>query len=488
MRRSLLCLTLALFATGCTGAKDLFSAHANVAAEAAGQTLTADSLAGLLTTAKGARITPETAEFLANLWVDYQLFGVGLIDGTIGTDSATVVEVMWPEITETIGTRWHEQLMAKRTAFSPSAIDSIYGATDSGAVRVLQHFLIRVPPTASPAARDAAQRKAATLLARVRGGANFAQVATQNTDDQASRATGGVMNAAPRGAYVTPFDSAGWMLKPGEISGVVASPFGFHVIRRPPLAEVRDQLNQYLMFMTGRRLDSLYMDSLGLAKHLEVKSGAPAAVRAAIEDINDHRTSGKALATYDGGKLSVRDLLRWTGSMPPEFNDQLKSATDSQVSGFVRALAQNVLLLEDARANGVDLTAEEYQGLRSGYLAGIDSLKFALGLNSNVLDSTASKSDQRRAAASTVSLYVNKLLRREVPARMVPGPLASFLRDRLSYGINMAGVSRSVELSLSSRDSATAATPTGPALPAPPQLAPQVGPNATAPAPQGGRR
>lgn len=481
MRRSLLCLTLALFATGCSGAKDLFSAHANVAAEAAGQTLSADSLAGLLTTAKGARITPETAEFLANLWVDYQLFGAGLIDGTIGTDSASVVQVMWPEITEMIGTRWHEQLMAKRTAFTPAAIDSVYGATDSGAVRVLQHFLIRVAPTASPAQRTAAERKAAGLLARVRGGASFAQVASQNTDDQASRATGGVMNAAPRGAYVTPFDSAGWLLKPGEISGVVPTPFGFHVLRRPPLTEVREQLEQYLTFMTGRMLDSLYMDSLGTAKNLEVKSGAPAAVRAAIEDVNGHRASTKALATYDGGKLSVRDLLRWTGSMPPEFNDQLKSATDSQVSGFVRALAQNVLLLEDARANGVDLTAQEYQDLRAGYLAGIDTLRFALGLNSDVLDTTASKSDQERAAASTVSSYVNKLLRREVPARMVPGPLASFLRDRMSSGVNMAGVSRSVELALGVRDSATANVPSGSAIPAPPMGAPQV-------APQGGGR
>ena len=476
MRRSLLCLTLALFAAGCSGAKDLFSAHANVAAEAAEQSLSADSLAHLLQTAKGARLTPETAEFLANLWVDFQLFGTGISSGSIATDSATIVRVMWPEITEAIGTRWHDQLMSERTAFSPAGIDSVYNATDGGAVRVLQHFLVRVVPTASQAQRAAAERKAAGLLARVRGGANFGQVASQSTDDQASRATGGVMNAAPRGMYVTPFDSAGWLLKPGEISGLVSTPFGYHVIRRPPLAEVRAQIEEYLREMAGRRLDSLYMDSLGAAKNLRVKSGAAAAVRSAIEDVNGHRRSGKTLASYDGGEFTVRDLLRWTGSAPQELSDQLKTATDSQMTGFVRALTLNALLIEDARAHGVDLTPEEYQSLRAGYMAGLDTLRFALGLNSDVLDSTASSADRGRAVAATMSAYLNKLLRREVPARLIPGGLASYLRDELSYSINMAGVARAVEIAVAARDSATPPPSGGLTLPqGGPQPVPQVG-------------
>lgn len=476
MRRSLLCLTLALFAAGCSGAKDMFSAHANVAAEAAEQTLTADSLASLLQAAKGARLTPETAEFLANLWVDFQLFGTGIAEGKIAADSATIVRVMWPEITEAIGTRWHDQLMEKRTAFTPAGIDSIYNATDAGAVRVLQHFLVKVAPNATDAQRAAAERKAAGLLARVRGGANFGQVAMQNTDDQASRATGGVMNAAPRGYYVTPFDSAGWTLAPGQISGLVASPFGIHVIRRPPLTEVREQIEGYLQAIASRRLDSLYMDSLGLAKDLQVKSGVAGTVRSALEDYNGNRHSGKTLATYKDGKFTVRDLLRWTGSAPPEISDQLKTATDSQVSGFVRQVALNSLLIEDARANGIDLTPEEYQALRTGYIAGIDTLKFALGLNSDVLDSTASAADRQRAVASTMSAYVSKLLRREVPARLIPGGLATYLRDEMSSSINMAGVARAVEIALAARDSATPAPTGGITLPqGGPRPTPQVG-------------
>lgn len=482
MRRSLLSLTLVLAAAGCSGMKDLFSAHANVAAEAAGHTLTTDSLASLMLEAKGARITPETAEFLANVWIDYQLFGNAVVTGVLKTDSAAVTEVMWPEITEAIGNRWHDTLMARRTTFTPTAIDSLYNSTDSSAVRVMQHVLVRVAPTASAAERGVAQRKAAAILARARAGSDFSALARQYTDDQASRQTGGVMNAAPRGAYVTPFDSAGWSLRSGEISGVVASPFGFHILRRPPLAEVRIQLQDFLEYSAGRRLDSLYMDSLGASRHLDVKSNAPATLRAALDDPEGSRNSSKTLASYDDGKLSVREMLRWTGAMPAQMISQLKSATDSQMSGFVRALAQNLLLIDDARANHVDLTAEEYGFLRAGYLAGIDTLRYTIGMTSAVTDTTASLADREHAAELQIASYIGRLLKREAPARAIPGPMTWYLRDRLPYKLNTAGVARAAEVALARRDSSQAGQPQQPALPGAPSAVPQIG------GPQGGGR
>jgi parvulin-like peptidyl-prolyl cis-trans isomerase-like protein len=486
MRRILLSLTLVLAAAGCSGMKDLFSAHADVAAEAGGHTLTADSLASLMLEAKGARMAPETAEFLANLWVDYQLFGNAVVTGALKTDSSAVAEIMWPEITEALGNRWHDTLMARRLAFSPTAVDSVYAATDSQAVRVIQHILIRVAPTATVVERAAGQRKAAGLLARVRAGGDFAALARQFTDDQASKQTGGVMNAAPRGAYVTPFDSAAWSLRAGEISGIVASPFGFHILRRPGLAEVRGQLQDFMQYNAGRRLDSLYMDSLGATRHLEVKSSAPATMRTALDDEEGNRNSSKALATFDGGKLSVREMLRWTGSMPPQMISQLKSATDSQMSGFVRALTQNLLLIDDAKANGITLTPEEFATLRVGFLAGLDTLRYTLGVTRDLNDSTASESVRESAVEQAISDYVARLLKRQAPARAIPGPMVWYLRDRVDYRINMAGVARAAEIALARRDSTQAGSQPGAGIPNGPALAPQVAPPAGAP--QGGGR
>jgi hypothetical protein len=410
-----------------------------------------------------------------------------VVTGVLKTDSSAVSEVMWPEITEAIGSRWHDSLMARRTVFTPAAIDSVYSATDSNAVRVMQHVLIRVAPNATVAERSTAQRKAAGILAKARAGSDFAQLARQFTDDRASQQTGGVMNAAPRGAYVTPFDSAGWSLRPGEISGVVASPFGFHVIRRPPLAEVRTQITQYVEYSAGRRLDSLYMDSLGTAKHLEVKASAPSLLRTALDDPEGNRRSSKALATYDGGKLTMREMLRWTGSMPPQMVSQLKSATDSQMVGFVRALSQNLLLIDDAKSNGITLSPDEFAQLRVTYLAGLDTLRYTLGVTADVTDTTASLANREQATMLQISNYVGRLLRREAPARAIPGPMTWYLRDRIPYRINMAGISRAAEVALARRDSTQAASPQTPALPGPPSAVPQINQGAAPAAPQGGR-
>ena len=480
MRRPILALSLVLTLAGCSGMKDLFTAHANVAAEAGGHTLSSDSLATLMLEAKGARLAPETAEFLANLWVDYQLFGDAVLDGSLKTDSAAVEQVLWPEITEAIGSRWHDSLMARRTMFGGNSVDSAYTADDSTAVRVLQHILVKVAPSATVAERAAGQRKAAGLLARARSG-DFGALARQFTDDQASRSTGGVMRAAPRGAYVTPFDSAGWTLRPGEVSGVVASPFGFHIIRRPPLAEVRQELQNFLEFSAGRRLDSLYMDSLGTAKGLAVKGSAPSIMRSALEDPEGYRNSSKAIATFEGGKLTVREMLRWTGSMPPQMVAQFKTATDTQMVGFARALAQNVLLIEDAKANGIALTADELVGARVTYLASLDTLRYTLGLTMDVTDSSASPADRAAAVELSINTYLGKLLRREAQARAIPGPMTWYLRDHGSYRVNVAGVARAAEIALARRDSTQAQAPQMPGLPTAPSRTPQ------APAPSAGR-
>lgn len=477
MRRTTLALILSLSLAGCTQLSELFSAHADVAAEAAGTRLSTDSLATLMLEAKGARLSPETAEFLANLWIDYQLFGHATVKGLLGTDSASVAEVMWPEITEAIGGRWHDTLMARRTSFSPTAFDSAYASSDSAAVRVIQHLLVRVAPNASQSERAAAQREAQGYLARIRGGADFHALARQVSDDQASKATGGVMNAAPRGAYVTPFDSAAWTLAPGQVSGLVITPFGFHILRRPPIAEARPEIRNFLEFAAGRAIDSMYMDSLATARELKVKDNAASVLRTVLADPEGNRNSTKALATFSGGKLTVRETLRWTGAIGEQMTAQLRSATDTQLVSFVQQLAQNLLLIEAARSNGIDLSPEEFSVLSMNYAGALDTLRLVLGLTGDVIDSTASEDDRMRATNAQISVYVGRLLRREAPARIIPGPMTAYLRDRLSYRINTAGLARATEIAAARRDSAAAVEP-GSAMPAPPAPAPQVAPGA----------
>ncbi len=116
MRRNvILAAGLALGLVGCGNFRDLFSAHADVAAEAAGQQLPSQRLAQILSSGgKGVKINRETADYVANVWIDYSLFGQAVAENKLPVDSVSVAEAVWPDISELKGTHWHDSLMARR--------------------------------------------------------------------------------------------------------------------------------------------------------------------------------------------------------------------------------------------------------------------------------------------------------------------------------------------------------------------------------------
>jgi peptidyl-prolyl cis-trans isomerase D len=116
--------------------------------------------------------------------------------------------------------------------------------------RQASHILVAVPKTATEAERAAAKAKAEGLLAQVKKNpASFAELAKKNSDDPGSAAKGGDLGLFNRGMMVKPFDDAVFAMKQGEISGIVESDFGYHIIKltdvkapdRKSLAEVHAQ-------------------------------------------------------------------------------------------------------------------------------------------------------------------------------------------------------------------------------------------------------
>ena len=187
-RLALLMSVLVGSLTACSSFRDLFSAHADVAAEAGTRKLTPERLAQIMNSGKGIKADREVAKFVANVWVDYSLFGQAVANGKVPLDSASIARAMWPQIAELKGTHWHDTLTARRSAFPPTAADSLYRGND---VRVLQHILYRVPPNAVPEVRNAARKKAEGTLARIKRGADFGQIAAQVSEDPGSKADRG---------------------------------------------------------------------------------------------------------------------------------------------------------------------------------------------------------------------------------------------------------------------------------------------------------
>ena len=80
--------------------------------------------------------------------------------------------------------------------------------------------------------KEHAKRRAEAVLTKAKAGADFAALAKQYSDDPGSGPRGGDLGSFPKRAMVPPFADAAFALKPGELSGIVETDFGFHVIKR----------------------------------------------------------------------------------------------------------------------------------------------------------------------------------------------------------------------------------------------------------------
>ncbi|MGH7525972.1 MAG: peptidylprolyl isomerase [Gemmatimonadales bacterium] len=476
---------LVITLSGCSGFQDLFSAHADVAAEVDGQELPAKRLADLVFgVGKGTRITRETAEFVANAWVDYSLVARAAADGKLPLDSASVAEAMWPELTELKGNHFHDTLMARRSALPPTAADSFYAEKDQ---RLFQHILFGVRSNAEATARTATRKKAEATLTRLKRGAGFGGVAARLSEDAGSKADSGFLPIGPRGRFVAAFDSAAWTLGPGEMTGLVQTPFGYHIIRRPPMTEVRERLTDHLVGRVGVRLDSIYMDSLATANDIEVLSSAPTAMRTAADDPERSTKSTTALVRFRGGELTVQDYLRWVRALPPQYGAQIRQANDSMLQQFARVLAQNMLLLREADSAGVRATPAEWDSLRIRFRAQIDTLLAEIGLDGpEVTDEKASASERQKVAALKLEGYFDRLISGTIRLRPLPSALATILRERTPHEVNDAGVNRAVELGLQLKARADSTARTSPVKPAPGPAPIPGGPPAAAPGAGGG--
>jgi peptidyl-prolyl cis-trans isomerase D len=128
--------------------------------------------------------------------------------------------------------------------------------------RRASHILVNASRDASAADREKAKARATELLEQVRKTpSSFADVARKSSDDTGSAATGGDLGFFARGAMVKPFETAAFAMKKGDISDVVETDFGYHVIqltdiktpRQPTFEELRPTLEAELKQQQAQR-------------------------------------------------------------------------------------------------------------------------------------------------------------------------------------------------------------------------------------------
>jgi hypothetical protein len=464
-RTALVGLAMVVLA-GCEGA---FSGHEDVVARAGGQELTVERLAAILGPAKQVPLRREVVDRVAELWVDYQLLAQAVARGDSLTDSATIAAAAWPLIAQSLANQLHDSLVSA-VAPTPAQVDSAFAAGDH---RFVSHILVRVQGDTTPQVLAAKQRQADGYLRQLRGGADFGDLARRVSEDPGSGPNGGNLGLVGRNMMVRPFEDAAFALEPGQLSDVVRTPFGFHVLWRPRLDQVRDSFTVALGEMFRARFDSLYLDSLTNRTDIRVPKGTAQRVRNAAGALREAKSRTRTFATYRGGKLSEGEFARWLQAFPGQTRGMVLQADDSTLVDFVRSIARNEMLIEEARARGVRLGAAEWDTIRTRYVQDLAQMLAAIGVAPDSLnaDTSAGGNGRVAAAARRVDAYLQSITSRQSPRPYVEVPpfLGDVLRERGRWQISASAVNRVVDRAkvLRGPDDPTAGPPPGAMTPVP---------------------
>jgi len=380
---------------------------------------------------------------LADLWVDYTLLA-----------HAVARDTTFPQLDmEPLVMRQVDQIMVFQLRDSMIQIDTFVTEdelrqryeSEAPAVEMrARHIMFQLPLEATDAQKDSVAAALEAVRARIVGGSDFATLARQLSQDPGTSALGGDLGYFGRGQLVAPFEAAVFELQPGEVSEVVETPMGLHLIR---LEERRVQdfeqiATSYRSQVQARMLaeaESVFVASL-------VDDVGPVSVDEAPELVREiannpgTRLSGRAgrrpIVEWDGGELTVAEFQQVMRIEAPQLRQQLFASSDEEIESFLQGLARRDLLVEAAVANGLRPPADSIAGLVSDAKTQLRAATRMLGLFT--LD-RAPGEDLEIAVARAVKEALEGNL--TGATQVVPLGLIGFqLRDGHSIAINEAGV------------------------------------------------
>ena len=484
MKRTIAIATAAaLTLSACSGLKDALNAHTDWVARAGEANLSVTRLATLLGKSR-APIRKDIAKSVANVWVDYQLLGVAAAHNDSLSDPKLIDEAMWPAIANLKARKWYD-IVSKTWGVEDTLAAQRQWA--SGEMLAADHILL-LTQNMNDAQKAVVKKRIDAIRATVTP-ANFSDVASKNSQDTQSARQGGSLGIFPRGTMVPEFEKALLALKPGEISPVVQTAYGYHIIFRPTYDRIRAQLIQASKGRSVAVAESTYLANVEKAGKIEVKKDAVSTVRAIGNDPDAYRRDNTVIATSLAGKFTAARLVGWLETLPPNARilDQIKQAPDSMIISLVRRFANNELVLRQADSAKVQVDTAEITKMHAAFVNAVRQAWSQLGLTpASLADSAKTDGDREKLAAKRMDDYFTRMVQEAAPFVSVATPVANVLRQKYSYSMNDAGFDRAVEQAAKIRNSADSARSAGQPASAVP-LGPPTPPPASSTTPSGNK-
>lgn len=191
------------------------------------------------------------------------------------------------------------------------------------------HILLRLDQKATEAEQKAAKVRIDSIYNALKGGADFAELAKKVSQDPGSAQQGGLLPFVQHGQLVKEFEDAAFALKDGEMSPVVQSPYGYHII----------------LMKQHKQLEPFEFHKDNILKFMEQRG------------IRDRLAQQKVdtLVSQSGGKANAAEVMQQQAD--------LMSAKDPEMKNLIREYYEGLLLYEVSNQHVWDKAAKDEAGL-----------------------------------------------------------------------------------------------------------------------------
>ena len=271
-------------------------------------------------------IDKKTVEEYAELYVNYKLKVAAALDAHLDTLTSFKQEFA----------QYRDQQLLPAMVTDDDMLKEAHNIYDNTVKQIgpdgliqTAHILLRLDQKATEAEQKAAKVRIDSIYNALKAGADFAELAKKVSQDPGSAAQGGLLPFVQRGQLVKEFEDAAFALKDGEMSGIVQSPYGYHIILRKE----------------HKMLEPFEFHKESILKFMEQRN------------IRDRLAQQKVdtLVSQSEGKLTAAQIM-------DQKADEL-SAKDPEMKNLIREYYEGLLLYEISNQHVWDKAAKDEAGL-----------------------------------------------------------------------------------------------------------------------------
>ena len=398
---------------------------------------------------------PQVLQALSDFWADYTLLA-WVVNREGELDRLSLDPLVRQQTEQELVMRLRDHVIDTDPQVTDEELRTFFEEEGPGEEVRARHILLLYPDQATEAQRDSVRALAEELRDRARAGGDFEAMAREYSDDPGSAPRGGDLGYFDRGTMVGPFEEAAFALEPGEVSDVVETQFGLHVIRsedrrRADFDEMADQLRDELKATRTMQAESIFVADLEERAEIRIDDDVAERIRE-ITRRADYPLSGRAarqaLVRFQGGSFTAEDYRQFLLTQDRGIRDQILGAPDEQLQDFLMNLARSRLLVEEARRQGIEVPSGEMDELRREIRREYRSTAEHLG----IIGITPREGESLRDA---VDREAKELLARLITGEQEMIPLQTLAVPlRVHYGVRISepGIERAGERILALRD------------------------------------